>query len=78
MVEEELPMIPKITQIDTEQVSRHLMLNLAGSKDSAAEVPAAPTPALTPPLVLKTRPELRKALLASWTRNEAAYRYLGR
>ena len=59
-------MIPKITQIDTSQVSD--ALKLVGNAETK---PADPQ--RTP-----LRPELREAAEASWERNEAAYRYLGR
>lgn len=59
-------MIPKITQIDTEQVSREVKPVEAREGEAA------------PPDVDRLRPEVRKAFEESWARNEAAYRYLGR
>lgn len=61
-------MIPKITQIDTDQVSQGL--KLIGVDETKTEHPVRPPSPL--------RPELRKAADASWVRNEEAYRYLGR
>jgi hypothetical protein len=65
---EQLAMIPKITQIDTDQVSKGLKLVGVDETQTAPQV-RAPSP---------LRPELRKAADASWERNEEAYRYLGR
>ena len=61
-------MIPVNTQIDTDQVAKGL--KLVGVPEKACESTAEIRPAL--------RPELRAAFEASWKRNEAAYRYLGR
>jgi hypothetical protein len=68
MSEEELAMIPKITQIDTDQVSKGPN---SVEVDESKNPPQVRTPA---PL----RPELQKAADASWAHNEEAYRYLGR
>lgn len=61
-------MIPKITQIDTDHVTQGL--RLVGVRETA---PADRAPEKTP-----LDPELQAIFEASWKRNEAAYRYLGR
>ena len=43
-----------------------------------ADEPAPPTPQDVRPASSPLKPELRRALEASWERNEEAYRYLGR
>jgi hypothetical protein len=59
-------MIPKATKVDNDQASEHLKPVDVNDKPA--------TPATNPsPL----RPNLLRALNASWERNEEAYRYLG-
>ncbi len=64
-------MIPKNTQVDTDQVGERLkQVGVQEAETQKVETKADVQPTL--------RPELRAAFEASWERNEEAYRYLGR
>ena len=67
MTQKELSVVPKITQIDTDQVSKEI--TSAEPEEVKAEVPDHAASRL--------RPELREAVNASWEQNKEAYRYLG-
>ena len=57
-------MVPKITQVDTDQASRDLKTVSAGETQAK------------PPRQDPLRPEVRKAFEETWASDQAAYRYL--